>query len=109
MESDHGALPADRSSLPMRLGPRARQRGDDGFGRWGPAHRARQAHSRARSCGACHGSDSPPGPVQFTDDIDLMVEPGVILPLRSDLSPLIRVIIDGNMPSTTRSAVNACA
>jgi hypothetical protein len=55
----------------------------------------------APACGACHGgatSHVPPGDLEFTDDIDRMVELGIIIPLDSGGSPLIQVLRNGSMP-----------
>jgi hypothetical protein len=55
----------------------------------------------AQYCGNCHGradDDAPVGVRQFTNDFDRMVKLGVIIPLRSDLSPLLGVMRDGSMP-----------
>ena len=54
-----------------------------------------------RNCGACHtpvDSTLPRARLAFTDDIDLMVELGFIIPLESGRSPLVQLILTGVMP-----------
>lgn len=55
----------------------------------------------ATYCGDCHGRSDPTQPrgeLEFTDDIDYMVEIGLIVPLRSDQSPVFTMMRDGSMP-----------
>jgi hypothetical protein len=55
----------------------------------------------AVNCGICHqrpDANAPPGPLDFSDDIARMLELGLIVPLRSDLSPIYQVMRDGSMP-----------
>jgi hypothetical protein len=52
-------------------------------------------------CGVCHGPVAPPGlsaGFNFINDVDRMVAAGLIIPLRSDLSPIITRVLDGSMP-----------
>jgi len=54
------------------------------------------------NCGSCHGRvdppASPPGRLEFTYDIDRMLELGLIVPLSSETSPLVLVMLNGSMP-----------
>jgi hypothetical protein len=55
----------------------------------------------AQNCGICHGRSDPNAPLvplEFTDDIPRMLELGLIVPLRSDLSPIFQMMSDGSMP-----------
>jgi mono/diheme cytochrome c family protein len=53
------------------------------------------------NCGACHGPDAPPaasGGIRFINDFTRLVATGLVVPLSSASSPLIRVMRDGTMP-----------
>jgi mono/diheme cytochrome c family protein len=53
------------------------------------------------NCGSCHGPAAPvaaSGGIRFIDDVDQLVEAGLILPLQSVQSPIVRVIARGSMP-----------
>jgi hypothetical protein len=53
------------------------------------------------NCGSCHGPDAPlagSGGIRFIDDVGRLIEAGLIIPLTSVESPLIRVIVLGSMP-----------
>jgi hypothetical protein len=55
----------------------------------------------AHDCSNCHArtdANAPPGALQFGNDPYAIAELGLIVPLRSDLSPLIQVMRDGSMP-----------
>jgi mono/diheme cytochrome c family protein len=56
----------------------------------------------AANCGQCHGSSLTRAQAQdginFIDDIDALVEAGLILPLNSAASRIIVVMRDGSMP-----------
>jgi mono/diheme cytochrome c family protein len=86
--------PRPVDGMPMALPPRITER------EWAYA-RDQVKEILARHCGSCHGRsdvDGPPGELEFIDDFDRMVELGIIVPLRSDRSPLIEVMLDGSMP-----------
>jgi len=54
------------------------------------------------NCGSCHGPAAPvagSAGIRFIDDVDQLVAAGLILPLNSVLSPIIRVSVQGgSMP-----------
>jgi mono/diheme cytochrome c family protein len=53
------------------------------------------------NCGACHGPDAPvagSGGIRFIGDLDALVAAGLIVPLSSAASPIVRVMRDGSMP-----------
>lgn len=53
------------------------------------------------SCGSCHGPDAPlegSGGIRFIDDPAQLVAAGLLVPLSSASSPVIRVMVDGSMP-----------
>ncbi|HKO93644.1 MAG TPA: hypothetical protein VJU61_20970 [Polyangiaceae bacterium] len=52
-------------------------------------------------CGACHGPAAPAvgsAGIRFIDDVDQLVLAGLIVPLNSAASPIVRAIVLGNMP-----------
>ena len=55
----------------------------------------------AANCGSCHGPDAPvagSGGIRFISDLDELVEAGLIVPLNSASSPVVRVSVQGSMP-----------
>jgi len=53
------------------------------------------------NCGPCHGPDAPAlgsGGIQFIGDVDRLVEAGLIVPLSSATSRVVRVSVLGSMP-----------
>ena len=53
------------------------------------------------NCGPCHGPAAPlagSGGIRFFDDVDRLVEAGLLIPLNSAESPIIRVSAQGSMP-----------
>ncbi len=53
------------------------------------------------NCGSCHGPAAPvagSGGIRFIDDVDQLVAAGLILPLSSAQSPIVRVSVSGSMP-----------
>lgn len=52
-------------------------------------------------CGRCHGPDAPvatSGGILFIGDVDKLIEAGLVVPLNSAGSRVIRVMEDGSMP-----------
>jgi hypothetical protein len=58
----------------------------------------------AEHCGACHGrrsgtdSSAERGPLEFTDDLERMVDLGVIVPHNAAASEVVNTMLDGSMP-----------
>jgi hypothetical protein len=53
------------------------------------------------NCGPCHDSAAPltgSGGIRFFDDVERLVEAGLLIPLNSAESPIIRVSVQGSMP-----------
>jgi len=53
------------------------------------------------NCGSCHGPTAPlaeSGGIRFIDDVDRLVEAGLLIPLNSAESPIVRVTVLGSMP-----------
>jgi mono/diheme cytochrome c family protein len=85
-------VPAEMPPAPMR-GP---QRDDSFYPPEAPAENVLMSN-----CGPCHGADAPvatSGGILFIGDVDQLVEAGLIVPLNSLGSRIIRVMLDGSMP-----------
>jgi mono/diheme cytochrome c family protein len=54
----------------------------------------------AANCGACHGPALPvsAGGIPFIDDLDALVDAGLIVPMSSSTSRMVAVMRDGSMP-----------
>ncbi|MEO8179773.1 MAG: hypothetical protein ABI895_13140 [Deltaproteobacteria bacterium] len=53
------------------------------------------------NCGSCHGPAAPvaaSGGIRFIDDVAQLVEAGLLVPLSSASSRIIRVMVVGSMP-----------
>ena len=53
------------------------------------------------NCGICHNANAPieaSAGIAFIGDVDQLVAAGLIVPLRSARSRIVRVMVDGSMP-----------
>jgi mono/diheme cytochrome c family protein len=53
------------------------------------------------NCSSCHGPDAPlegSGGIRFIGDVPQLIAAGLLVPLNSLASPVVRVMLDGTMP-----------